>query len=198
MYYFLGVRVRSQTSYHNLATRRELIAKKKFYDEYGNEIRSRPPKPLYKKRWFWIIVSLSVMLGATGIYILGSDNEMVDEPIEQRVEEGVEEVEEMIAKDPEVARSEESEEEIIEEPTYTYEDFKGTYITFEGDPYNSPVISNIEVLGDDSYQSFNRWDFDMTSPILDKTIEGNVLTLDLDSEESKAWGLHSESGTEEY
>lgn len=174
------------------------MARKKYYDEYGNEIRSRPSKPFYKKGWFWIIVGLGIIFGAIGTYILGNENEIVDEPIEQGGEDNVEEVEEMVVVDPEVARSEEAEEEIIEEPRYTYEDFKGTYVTFEGDPYNSSVISDIEVLGDDFYQSFNRWDIDMTSPILDKTIEGNVLTLDLDSEESKAWGLHSETGIEQY
>lgn len=57
---------------------------------------------------------------------------------------------------------------------------------------------NIIVLGDDFYQSFNRRDFDMTSTILDKPIEGNVLTLDLDSDENEMWGLHSESGTEQF
>ncbi len=79
--------------------------------------------------------------------------------------------------------------------------FKGTYVTFEGEPYDSPILSigsNVVVLGDDFYQSFNRWDFDMTSTILDKTIEGNMLTLDVDSDENEMWGLHSESGTEQF
>lgn len=86
-------------------------------------------------------------------------------------------------------------------PTYTYEDFKGVYVPFEGEPYKSPIGSinpSIIVLEDESYRSFNRWDFDMTSTILDKTIEGNILTLDLDSDESEQWGLHSESGKEAF
>ncbi len=174
------------------------MAEKKFYDEHGNEIRSRPPKPFYKKWWLWGIVVLGVIFGTIGMYALGSEDEIEDEPIEKGVGEEVKEVEETVVEDPELT---ESEEGIVEEQTYTYEDFKGTYVTFEGEPYNSTVgsmESNIMVLGDDFYHSFNRWDFDMTSTILDKTIEGNVLTLHLDSDENEMWGLHSESGTEQF
>lgn len=45
---------------------------------------------------------------------------------------------------------------------------------FERDPYNSPLESidpPIIVLDDNSYQIFNRWNFDMTSTIIDKTIK---------------------------
>lgn len=164
------------------------MTKKRFYDEYGNEIRSRPPKRIYKKWLPWIIVVFCVTIV---IYVLGSKDEIVDEPIKQ-------EVEETVVEDPEFG---ESEEKMVEEQIYTYEDFKGVYVPFEGEPYNSPVNSmgsNIVVLGDDFYRDFNRWDFDMTSTILDKIIEGNVLTLHLDSDESEMWGFHSESGTEQF
>lgn len=136
---------------------------------------------------------LGVIFGTIGMHTLGSEDEIVDEPIEQAVGEEVKKVEEAVMEDPELA---ESEEEIVEEQTYTYEDFKGTHVTPEGDSYNSPVESmrsNIMMLGNDIYQSFNCWDFDMAFTILDKTIEGNVLTLDLDSDENEKWGLHSES-----
>lgn len=171
------------------------MAKKKFYNEHGNRIRSRPSKPFYKKWWLWIAVVLGVVFGTIGMYALGSEDKVVDDRVEQEVGEEVKKVEVTGMEDPGLA---ESEEEIVEEPTYTYEDFKGTYVTFEKDPYNSPVGSDIMVLGDDFYQSFNRWDFDMTSTILDKTIDGSVLTLDLDSDENEIWGLHSESGTEQF
>lgn len=167
------------------------MTKKRFYDAHGNAIRSRPLKPFYKKWWPWVTVGLVVIIGTIGMYIFSSENETVDEPHEQGVEETT--LEDLELADPK--------EKGTEEQTYTYEHFKGTYVAFEGEPYNSPVESmgsNIVILGDDFYQSFNRWDFDMTSTILDKTIEGNVLTLDLDSAESEMWGLHSERGTEQF
>lgn len=91
-------------------------------------------------------------------------------------------------------------EEKVEEPTYTYEDFKEIYVPFTGEPYNSPIESmgNLKVIGDNFYRSFNRWDYDITSTILDKAIEESVLTLHLDSDENEMWGLHSESGTEQF
>lgn len=96
---------------------------------------------------------------------------------------------------------EEEEEEDAEESLYTYEDFKGVYVGFEGEPYRTPInsmSSGIIVLEDNYYQTFNRWDFDMTSTIIGKKIEDNVLTLRLDSDEQEQWGLHSESGTEQF
>jgi len=171
------------------------MAKKKFYDQHGNEIRSRPSKPFYKKWWFTVAVVLVVILGTVVMYNLSNDEEIVDEPIEREKGEEVKKVEETVMEDPEFA---ESEEEIVEKQTYKYEDFKGTYVIFEGEPYNSPIESDIMVLGNDFYQTFNRWNFDMNSTILDKTIDGNVLTLNLDSDENQMWGLHSESGTEQF
>lgn len=38
----------------------------------------------------------------------------------------------------------------------------------------------------------------MISIILSKTIEDDILTIDLDSDENEMWGRHSESGTEEF
>src|SRR5699024_10318019 len=93
------------------------------------------------------------------------------------------------------------EEENVKDPIHTYEDFKGTYVTFEGEPYNSPINSNTDyiiILEDNYYQSLNRWDYDMTSTILEKTIEDSVLTLKLDSDEQEEWGFHSESGREQF
>ena len=62
------------------------MTKKKFYDENGNEIRSRPSKPYYKKPWFWVIVVLGLIFGTIGIYTLVSEDEIADEPAEQELE----------------------------------------------------------------------------------------------------------------
>ena len=172
------------------------MAKKRFYDEHGNEIRSRPSEPFYKKWGFWIfgVLLLLLIFGFIGIYALVSESEIADKRIEQRVEEERNQGEEVGTEDDHVNL-----EEIGEEQTYTYEDFKGIYVSFIGEPYNSPIgMSDIIVLEDDFFQSFNRWDFDMTSTILEKTVEGNILTLDLDSDEDEQWGFHSESGIEQF
>lgn len=166
------------------------MTRKRFYDEHGNEIRSRPRKPIYKKWWLWMIVALGVTFGIIEFYTFGS----IDEPKDLEVR-GETDKEETRVKDPEIERSE---NEIVEDQTYTYEDFKGTYVVFEGEPYNSPIISNIIVLGDDDYRTFNRWDYDMTSIIQDKHIDENTLEIDVDSDENEAWGPHSESGTEQF
>lgn len=159
-----------------------------------NEIRSRPPKPFYKKWWFWLIVILSVTFGMIGLYIFSNEDEIANESKDLGIREESDNEE---TKDSEIGKSE---KENIEKQTHTYEDFKGIYVSFEGEPYNSPIvgISELIVLDDDYYRSFNRWDYDMTSTILDKTIEGNVLTIDVNSDESEQYGLHSESGAEQF
>ncbi len=113
-----------------------------------------------------------------GIAVLGGE-EKIEEPVATGISEDEKEEEETEVAEPE-------EEGTSEESTYTYEDFKGTYALFEGEPYNSPIGLGIMVIGDDSYRSFNHSDVYMTSTILNKTIEGNVLTL------------HSKSGTEQF
>lgn len=179
----------------------KLMAKKKYYDEDGRQVRSRTSKPFYKKWPIWIIIFFSTIFGAIGIYTSGGDKNTEDEPIEKIEKETAnkEKEKEVSVKKEE---SEEEKENIKEQTeTYTYEDFKGTYIEFEGEPYKSPIgegMAHIVVLGDESYQTFNRWDYNLTSPILDKTIVGNLLTLNLDSYEDQVWGRHSKSGTEKF
>lgn len=171
------------------------MANKKIYDE--QKYRSREPKPFYKKKLLWVIIILGVIFGAIGLSFLGSKDEAADEPIEKAREDIIRTEETVIEEN----GNPDSEEEKLEKTSEIYENFEGTYVAFEGEPYNSPVDSlngDIIVLGNDYYQSFNRWDFDMTSTILDKKIEGNILTLNLDSSENKALGMHSESGTEQF
>lgn len=79
-----------------------------------------------------------------------------------------------------------------------YEDFEGTYVIFQDEPYHSPIISDLLVLGEDDFRTFNRWDYDRSSPIVDKKIEGNTLTIEVDSDENDVWGAHSETGREEF
>ena len=171
-------------------------------EQKNHEILSRSHKklrkPIYKKSWFWIIMILGVILGTIGICLAGSEDGAVEEPIKQSLEENSE-----ISELEEVESSEETSEVVNteEESLYTYVDFKGTYVAFEGEPYNSPIdsmSSDIVVLEDNFYQTFNRWDYDMSSTILEKTIEDNLLTLRLDSDQQEEWGLHSESGSEQF
>lgn len=176
-------------------------------DEQDDEVRLRSRtqsrKSFYKKPWFWIMIIFGVILGTIGIYLGGSEEGLVEEPIKQSPEENSEisDTEEEVASSEENLEVVNTEEEAVEESLYTYADFKGTYVAFEGEPYNSPVdsmSSHIVVLEDNSYQTLNRWDYDMTSIIIDKEINDNVLTLSLDSEKSEQWGLHSDSGTEKF
>jgi len=161
------------------------------------ELKSGLSKPFYKKWSVWLVIILVVIVGTIGIYDTGEKGQTVDESREQEKGKKTNNDDQKTTKDAEPTNSdpEDTPEKI------DYEDFKGTYVEFEGEPYNSPITpigSNILVLGDNSYQGFNRWDFNMTSTILDKTIEGNTLTLELDSDENEMWGAHSETGKEQF
>lgn len=167
--------------------------------EEDTRFRSRPRKSFYKSRGFWVIVFFILLFGAIGTYVLMNKKEdkNLKQPAEKETDQVVEESEESAVENTENL---ESEKEDIAEPLYTYEDFKGTYVLFEDIPYDSPIsgMSDIIVLREDSYRTFNRWDYDMTSTILSKTIEDYILTIDLDSDENEIWGRHSESGTEQF
>lgn len=171
------------------------MAKKKISSESGKEIRfrSKSVKPFYKKWWFWTLLIVVLLVILVGNYILQSDTKIRNESYKPEREMDVTETEEKAS-----ALKEPVEE--VREESYTYEDFKGTYVLFEGAPYNSPIsgMSDLIVLTEDSYQTFNRWDYDMTSPILSKNIKDDILTINLDSAENEIWGRHSESGTEEF
>src|SRR5699024_430573 len=110
------------------------MTRKRFFDEHGNEIRSRPLKPFYKKWWFWLIVILSVTFGIIGLYIFSNEEEIANESKDLGIREESDNEE---TKDSEIGKSEKKN---IEKQTHTYEDFKGTYVSFEGEPYNSPIV----------------------------------------------------------
>lgn len=181
------------------------MSKKKYYDKDGNQIRSKPTKRFYRNGWFNLLILVTI--GSLVFLLTDILDQKDNEGIEPFVSESnnsssiVEEPsDEVVDTEDEITENQEIVENNEEELAYTYDDFKGTYVKFDGEPYHSPIssVSNVIVLGDDFYQSFNRWDFDMISFIIDKNIEDNRLTLELDSDEQVKWGLHSETGTEQF
>ena len=60
-------------------------------DEQDDEVRLRSRtqsrKSFYKKPWFWIMIIFGVILGTIGIYLGGSEEGLVEEPIKQSPEE---------------------------------------------------------------------------------------------------------------
>lgn len=100
------------------------MAKKKFFDENGNEVKAKAKKPFYKKVWFWAIIVIIFIAGAFG----GGTDEASDsqendtevasesstpaEPVEN--EEETEEVEQEEEPDEEVTEETET-EEVVEE-----------------------------------------------------------------------------------
>lgn len=45
------------------------MGKKRLFDEYGNEVKGRIKKPIYKKWWFWLLILVVVS------YALGNEDE---------------------------------------------------------------------------------------------------------------------------
>lgn len=71
--------------------------------------------------------------------------------------------------------------EALGAPTYTFEDFRGIYTTFKGEPYNSIMVDLImieenEVLFGFAYSSFNNY------PVTKNIINGNELTIHYNNE----------------
>lgn len=62
------------------------MAKKRLFDEHGNEVKGKLKKPFYKKVWFWFIVVIFIGLVGGG---LGEDNEEADASIENKSSEKV-------------------------------------------------------------------------------------------------------------
>ena len=42
------------------------MAKKKFFDENGNEVKAKMKKPFYKKIWFWALVVIIIIVANLG------------------------------------------------------------------------------------------------------------------------------------
>lgn len=167
------------------------MGKKRYFDEKGNEVRSKPPNGFYQQWWFKLLI-----LTIIGVFVfIGIDlfNEKESEVIETLVSEPQEDVnnnpkdnDETIKvveeNEDETISNHEDEENGMEEPEFTYDDFKGTYVTFEGVPYESAII-DIVFLEDNSLRNGSIEEAVMNvgmifRKIIDRTIEGNTLKLD--------------------
>lgn len=84
------------------------MAKKKFYDENGNEVKAKEKKPFYKKWWFWLIIVIVVGGGALGG---GAEEATETEPTETAAP-----AEETTSETEEADTTETSAEEEVEEP----------------------------------------------------------------------------------
>lgn len=98
----------------------------------------------------WALVLVVVLLGVVGVYAISQKStttETTSENTQVVTEETKEETKKEIAEVKETVQEETKEKA----STYTYEDFKGTYVQFAGEPYNSPikVMNCITVLGDE-------------------------------------------------
>lgn len=88
------------------------MAKKKLFDENGNEVKGKLKKPFYKKVWFWVLIVL--VIGAAG---MGAEEDSAN-PEENNTSTESAEVVESESSEAEVTEtesSEESSEESIEE-----------------------------------------------------------------------------------
>ncbi len=171
------------------------MTKKKYYDENGKQVRTRTEQPLYKKWSLWTIVFSFILLVTIGIYA-SSAKDKSEEDLVEKTESTTSESK----KNESVHTSSTTKDEKQQTQIYSYEDFKGTYVQFTGEPYKSAIqgMSYILVIDNATYHTFDRWEFDMTSPIQTKSITGNTLTLNLNSAEDEIQGRHSESGTEQF
>ncbi|MFL2124017.1 hypothetical protein ACEN4K_03575 [Marinilactibacillus psychrotolerans] len=96
------------------------MAKKKFFDENGNEVKAKEKKPFYKKWWFWLIIVIII-----GGAALGSTEEEASENTEASEEKPVEK---------------DVKEEIVEEPK---EDVVEEEKIIENDDTNDDDLSKI-------------------------------------------------------
>src|SRR5699024_7663284 len=112
-------------------------------------------KPFYKRWLVRLDINLVVSHGLIGIYNNVVKYQSVDESLDQEKEEKTNKNDQDIIKDKEAEATNSEQEDTPEESNY--EDFKGTYVEFEGEPYNSSILSDIIVLGDAHYKTFDRW-----------------------------------------
>lgn len=90
------------------------MAKKKFFDEDGNEVKAKEKKPFYKKWWFWLIVVIIIGGGALGggaEEATETDSAEPETTEETSTEESTDEAEEPV----EEAASEESTSSLIDQ-----------------------------------------------------------------------------------
>ena len=81
------------------------MAKKRLFDEHGNEVKGKLKKPFYKKVWFWIlaIILIAVIGGGMG------EEEMTSEPEKEAVTENTKEKDVEVKDKVEVVKKKEEE-----------------------------------------------------------------------------------------
>lgn len=143
----------------------------------------------------WALVLVVVLLGVVGVYAI-SQKSTTTETAFENTQVVTEETKKEAAEEKETVQEETKEKA----STYTYEDFKGTYVQFAGEPYNSPikVMNCITVLGDEGYRIFDHWEVDETSTITSKSLSGNTLTLHMRSAANEMLGTSEENRTEQF
>lgn len=73
------------------------MAKKKFFDENGNEVKAKEKKPFYKKWWFWLIIVIVIGGAAIGG---GGDEAAENESDSGKTEETADKKEEATEEEP--------------------------------------------------------------------------------------------------
>lgn len=138
------------------------MSKKKYYDEDGNRMRSNPNpvKPFYKKWWFALIIGILIF---TASYLINKPKDV------KSPKEKAEEMEE-------ISESKDTHEKENRASTYTFDDFKGTYILFENQVFESGGSGRF-IIDEDYYKYDDFWETSFKFEILEKSIEENILTL---------------------
>lgn len=89
------------------------MARKKLYDEHGNQVKGKIKKPFYKKVWFWILVIIVV-----GVATTGGDEEIATDSADDVASESIESTQPITNVEAEITTESEStiEPVIVEEP----------------------------------------------------------------------------------
>ncbi|MGB7365714.1 hypothetical protein [Carnobacterium jeotgali] len=89
------------------------MARKKLYDEHGNQVKGKIKKPFYKKVWFWILVLIVV-----GVATTGGDEEIATDSADDVATESIESTQPKANVEAETTTESESTVEpvVVEEP----------------------------------------------------------------------------------
>lgn len=89
------------------------MAKKKLFDENGNQVRGKIKKPFYKTVWFWILVIIVVGMATTG-----GDEEIATDSADDVASESIESTQPIASVEAESTTESESIVEPVEEATF--------------------------------------------------------------------------------
>lgn len=143
------------------------MSKKKYYDENGLQLRSKPKRKKHKVPIFLILI-LTI---ATVYFVVNHQNRIVD--TQQNQEEN-----KMNLVEKDNMKSDLNQEEVNNNvhQKYGYDDFKGIYTTFSGVPYQSESWGRYE-LTDSIYRYNDFWEEEFINEIISKKIDQDVLTI---------------------